>query len=97
MYLSVSCLHANAGEVTHTHTGGNKAKLEYYLREAVGDEGETVYPPYQLTGASIAHGPLGTLSDACIDWLGVGLLRGRGHEELFCLLNVHLTLTCGLE
>ena len=44
----------HAGKVIHTHSGGNKAKLEHYLREATGDKGDTVYPPYQLTGVRCA-------------------------------------------
>ena len=43
-----------AGKVQHQHTGGNKAKLEYYLREAIGDSGESVYPPHQLSEKELA-------------------------------------------
>lgn len=38
------------GHMGHTHSGANKSRLEFYLREFIGEtDSETVYPPYQLT------------------------------------------------
>lgn len=43
----------STGKMGHSHTGANKAKLEFYLREYIGEtDSETLYPPYQLTGGS---------------------------------------------
>lgn len=42
------------GHMGHTHSGANKSRLEFYLREFIGQtDSETVYPPYQLTGERI--------------------------------------------
>ena len=39
------------GEMRHSHSGANKSRLEFYLREFIGEtSSETIYPPYQLTG-----------------------------------------------
>lgn len=38
------------GEMRHQHSGANKSRLEFYLREFIGEtSSETIYPPYQLT------------------------------------------------
>lgn len=43
------CFFNQQGEMTHQHSGGNKQKLEFYIREAVDASGSTIYPEYQLT------------------------------------------------
>lgn len=43
------CFFNQQGEMTHQHSGGNKQKLEFYIRDAVDASGSTVYPEYQLT------------------------------------------------
>lgn len=48
------CFFNKQGDMVHQHSGGNKQKLEFYLREAVGASGETEYPPYQLTEKELA-------------------------------------------
>lgn len=48
------CFFNQQGEMIHQHSGGNKQKLEFYIREAVNASGETEYPPYQLTDKELA-------------------------------------------
>lgn len=41
-----------SGRMGHTHSGANKSRLEFYLREFIGEtDSDTMYPAYNLTGA----------------------------------------------
>jgi hypothetical protein len=43
-----------SGEMRHQHSGANKSRLEFYLREFIGEtDSDTIYPPYQLTGRAV--------------------------------------------
>lgn len=62
------------GEMRHQHSGANKSRLEFYLREFIGEtSSETVYPPYQLTGKGSHRVQIAIqLPDAChlqVSWV----------------------------
>lgn len=44
----------SSGHMGHQHSGANKSRLEFYLREFINEtDSETLYPQHQLTGASV--------------------------------------------